>query len=65
MVGKMPKVIKLSSGDSCIVDDEDYPILSLFKWHMKNGRNTKYASLGRFNHEEEAAMAYMEAANAL
>lgn len=37
------KEIKLSRGYSAIVDDDDFPELSRYKWHVQKGKNYIYA----------------------
>ncbi len=37
------KEIVLKSGDTVIVDDEDYSLVSGFSWHLRKGRQTNYA----------------------
>ena len=37
------KKIPLSQGQFSLVDDEDFDILSKFKWYYSKGRNTNYA----------------------
>lgn len=38
------KIITLTKGYSCMVDDEDYEYLSQFKWYAKKSRNLHYAA---------------------
>lgn len=37
--------IPLTQGKFALIDDEDYPIVSLFKWHAQKDRNTFYAKV--------------------
>ena len=41
------KEILLTQGYATIVDDEDYEMLSQYKWHVTNGNN-KYAATAKF-----------------
>jgi ribosomal protein L19 len=38
------KEILLTQGKIALVDDEDYCWLSQYKWHLRNGTNTSYAT---------------------
>lgn len=42
--------IPLTNGLSTIVDDEDYDILSKFKWYAHKNRNTYYAKRAVYHH---------------
>lgn len=39
----MTKEIPLTQGKTTIIDDEDYPLVSQYKWYAKNNGNTWYA----------------------
>jgi len=48
------KEIKTGSGDSIIVDDDDYAYLSELKWHTIKGKNTRYARCSSSPHKRKA-----------
>lgn len=39
----MTSTITLSNGDVATVDDDDYDVLSKYRWHIRYSANTKYA----------------------
>jgi len=40
----MTKEIPLTQGKTALIDDEDYPLVSQYKWYAKNNGNTWYAA---------------------
>src|ERR1700761_3055809 len=37
------KEIKLKGGEICLVDDDDFDLVSGYKWYLSHGKNTNYA----------------------
>lgn len=46
----MPREIPLTHGFVAIVDDGDYDRLIIYKWHVKHGPRTSYASRTKYEH---------------